>query len=212
MSEQGVYAAIAAVTEDLGKRGIAKERKNQQQGYAFRGIDDVYNALNAALAEHKLCVLPRVLSRSQEERVTHKGTVMYSVVVHVEYDIVHADGSSHTVSVYGEAMDTADKATNKAMSAAYKYMAMQVFCIPTIGIHEDADSTTPEPTRPKPKQHPLDILKDRLTGCHSAQAVEEQARRFWAAAEEGKIRLSEQEKLSAQDAISSRLIELQGAP
>ena len=40
-------------------------------------------------------------------------------------------------------MDSGDKATNKAMSAAYKYAAMQAFAIPTEG-DNDADSTTHE--------------------------------------------------------------------
>jgi hypothetical protein len=40
-------------------------------------------------------------------------------------------------------MDTSDKATNKAMSAAYKYAALQAFAIPTEG-DNDADSHTPE--------------------------------------------------------------------
>jgi hypothetical protein len=38
-------------------------------------------------------------------------------------------------------MDSADKATNKAMSAAYKYACLQTFCIPTEG-DNDADATT----------------------------------------------------------------------
>lgn len=40
-------------------------------------------------------------------------------------------------------MDSGDKASNKAMSAAYKYAAIQTFCIPTEG-DNDADSTTHE--------------------------------------------------------------------
>ena len=35
-----VYQAIAAVMADMAKDGISKDRKNQQQGYAFRGIDE----------------------------------------------------------------------------------------------------------------------------------------------------------------------------
>jgi hypothetical protein len=53
------------------------------------------------------------------------------------------DGSKHTVVTVGEAMDSGDKASNKAMSAAYKYAAFQTFCIPTEG-DNDADSTTHE--------------------------------------------------------------------
>lgn len=139
-----VYAAIAAVTADLSRVGIAKGRRNTQQGYNFRGIDDVYNVLAPALAAHKLCILPRVLNREVTERQTQKGGVLFYVVCAVEFDFVSAeDGSRHTVAVIGEAMDSGDKATNKAMSAAYKYAAMQTFCIPTEG-DNDADATTHE--------------------------------------------------------------------
>lgn len=139
-----VYTAIAEVTAKLAKSGISKDRKNDQQGYEFRGIDDVYNALSSELAAAKLCIIPRVLDRIVTERQTKNGSALFYVVVTVEFDLVSAlDGSRHVARVIGEAMDTADKATNKAMSAAYKYMAMQVFCIPTEG-DNDADATTHE--------------------------------------------------------------------
>lgn len=142
-----VYAAIAAVTADMAKEGIAKGRRNSQQGYQFRGIDDVYNALSPVLAKHKLCILPRVTERRVQERETQRGGVIFYVTVRVEFDFVSAeDGSVHTVCTYGEAMDSGDKATNKAMSAAYKYAAFQTFCIPTEG-DNDADATTPEVSR-----------------------------------------------------------------
>ena len=136
-----VYAAIAAVMEDVGQEGIAKGRRNQQQGYSFRGIDDVYNALAPLLARHHLIIVPRVLTREKTEQTTQKGGILFYVVVQVEFDIVCAsDGSKITACTWGEAMDSADKATNKAMSAAYKYMAMQTFCIPTEG-DNDADAS-----------------------------------------------------------------------
>jgi hypothetical protein len=139
-----VYQAIAAVMADIAKEGIAKDRKNEQQGYRFRGIDDVYNAMSPILAEHKLVILPRVMSRSVTERQNRNGNALFYVTVEVEFDLIHAeDGSKHTIKTFGEAMDSADKATNKAMSAAYKYAAMQAFCIPTEG-DNDADSTTHE--------------------------------------------------------------------
>lgn len=141
-----VYAAIVGVSGELATTGISKSRKNKDQGYNFRGIDDVYNALAPVLARHGLCILTRVLSRAQTERATKSGGTMYSVVVEAEFDVVAAsDASRHVVRTFGEAMDTADKATNKAMSAAYKYMAMQVFAIPTEG-DNDADAATPEDT------------------------------------------------------------------
>jgi hypothetical protein len=161
-----VYGAIAAVTAEMARDGIAKGRRNQQQGYQFRGIDDVYNALSPVLARHRLCILPRVTERVVQERETRNGGVLLYVTVRVEFDFVSADdGSVHMVSTYGEAMDSADKATNKAMSAAYKYAAFQTFCIPTEG-DNDADATTAEVTRrtePRPDQ--------RLFGKPAREAV-----------------------------------------
>lgn len=137
-----VYKAINMVQAELAKEGITKDRKNQQQNYSFRGIDDIFNALSSLLAESKLCILPRCLKRSVIERQTKTGGTIFYVVLKVEFDFVSSiDGSKHTVTTYGEAMDSADKATNKAMSAAYKYACLQAFCIPTEG-DNDADATT----------------------------------------------------------------------
>lgn len=146
-----VYSKIAAVQGELAKVGIGKNNNNAQQNYRFRGIDDVYNALAPLLAKHRLCVLPRMVSRDREERVTikewngqRKESVLFYVTVEAEFDFVSSDdGSIHTVRTYGEAMDSGDKATNKAMSAAYKYAAFMTFAIPTEG-DNDADATTHE--------------------------------------------------------------------
>ena len=149
-----VYEAISNVQGELAKQGIAKDKKNKAQGYQFRGIDELYNALSGHLADAKLCIIPRVLSREITTRKTSKGADWYNVVVDVEFDFVSGeDGSMHTAKSYGEAMDSADKATNKAMTAAYKYMCFMVFAIPTEG--EDADAHTPPDTTPeKPKKEP----------------------------------------------------------
>lgn len=151
-----VYKAIAAVQTALAKQGIAKERTNTQPGqnYKFRGIDDVYAALAPLLSEHGLLVLPRCLSRASTERASAAGKALFSVTVDMEYDLVAAeDGSKHTIRVQGEAMDSGDKATNKAMSAAYKYAAFQTFCIPCEG--DDADEQTHEVQgRPKDAKEP----------------------------------------------------------
>ena len=145
-----VYAAINAVQRELASVGIAKAQQNHHDRYQFRGIDDVYNALAPALARHGLVILPRVTEREVTERSSRSGGAMFYVVLRIEFDFVAAeDGSTHTVVAFGEAMDRSDKATNKAMSAAYKYAAFQTFCIPTEGA-PDADADTPEvsPTAP----------------------------------------------------------------
>jgi hypothetical protein len=141
----GVYEAIKNVMADMSKVGIAKEQKNVSQGFKFRGIDDVYNALSPALARHHLVMLPFIQERQVTERPTRNGGVMLHVVLVVDYTFVcSTDGSFHTVRAYGEAMDSGDKATNKALAAAYKYMCFQAFCIPIQGQGEDADAETHE--------------------------------------------------------------------
>ena len=138
-----VYKAINAVQSELSFVGITKDRRNMQgSGYNFRGIDDVYNAIAPLLAKHSLCILPRVLARECVERSSKSGGALFYVTVEVEFDFVSAeDGSKHTVKTFGEAMDSGDKATNKAMSAAYKYAAFQAFSIPTEA-DNDADAHT----------------------------------------------------------------------
>jgi hypothetical protein len=138
-----VYSAIADVMDALAREGITKNRRNTQgSGYNFRGIDDVYNALSVILAESRLCIIPRVLSRECVERVSKSGGNLFYTTVDVEFDLISAvDGSKHTARTVGEAMDSGDKSSNKAMSAAYKYMAFQTFCIPTEA-DNDADAST----------------------------------------------------------------------
>lgn len=138
-----VYKAINAVQADLAQTGIAKDRTNTQgSGYKFRGIDDVYNAIAPLLARHGLVIIPRMLTRICDERTSGAGKALFYVTIEAEFDFVSSeDGSKHTARTFGEAMDSGDKATNKAMSAAYKYAAFQTFAIPTEG-NPDADSET----------------------------------------------------------------------
>lgn len=156
-----VYQAICAVAKDMATEGISKDRRNQQQNYAFRGIDDVYNALAPRLAQHGLVILPRMVNRTVTERETAKGGVLFYVVVEAEFDFVSSsDGSKHTIKTYGEAMDSGDKATNKAMSAAYKYAAMQTFCIPTEG-DNDADAHTHD-VAPRRQNHAKQFSREDM--------------------------------------------------
>lgn len=180
-----VITAINAITAELAKEGIAKGRTNQQQGFKFRGIEDVYAALANKLADHQLAILPRVLERVTEVRTAKSGGALYSVALHVNYQFVSAlGGATYEASMWGEAMDNGDKATSKAASMAYKYMAFQVFCIPVEG-QDDADHTTPEPTQPEPlqsAQKPASATKTRtllaeealveIASCESLAALQ----------------------------------------
>lgn len=142
MEQKKVYDAISGVASALAEQGIRKEKKQGSQvNYAFRGIDDIYNALAPELVKNKLLILPRYTERTCVERTSKSGGALFYITVRGDFDFVSTeDGSIHTVTTYGEAMDSGDKATNKAMSIAYKYAAFQAFCIPTEETAIDADA------------------------------------------------------------------------
>lgn len=135
-----IYKALAGVIADVGS--VAKDKVNRQQGFKFRSIDDVYNALHPALAKNKVVIIPRVLERKCEVvGKTQKGTDMIKVICKVKFGFYAEDGSNEEAIIYGEGIDTGDKATNKAMAIAYKYACFQVFCIPTEDmVDPDAES------------------------------------------------------------------------
>lgn len=201
-----VYAAIAAVMAEIGTEGISKDRKNAQQGYQFRGIDDVYNALNPILAKNRLVILPRVTSHSQQERQTKSGGNLFYTTVTAEFILACAeDGSTVTISTCGEAMDSADKSTNKAMAAAYKYAAMMAFCIPTEGDH-DADGTTHElaPAAPPPNPEMVKKITDSLPHTNTVIGLENQ----WKSASADLQKLNDVDYATVKAAFAKRKAEL----
>jgi hypothetical protein len=76
-------------------------------------------------------ILSEVLEEKREERKSNAGGNLIYTVLKMRFSFCAEDGSSVQSSVSGEAMDSGDKATNKAMSTALKYALMQTFLIPT---------------------------------------------------------------------------------
>ncbi|VEI69399.1 ERF superfamily [Serratia fonticola] len=171
METKAVYKAISAVASELAEQGIKKSKQQGSQvNYAFRGIDAVYNALAPALVKHKLLILPRCTERTSCERTSKSGGALFYITVRVEFDFVSTeDGSIHTVVTYGEAMDSGDKATNKAMSIAYKYAAFQAFCIPTEETAADPDAEIHQPV----SRTADEILADFTAQAADCQSVKE---------------------------------------
>ena len=71
-----VYSAITAVASALAKEGVPKTRLNSRDQYLYRSIDDVLERLAPLLAEHRLCILPRVLEREACDRLDESGTLL----------------------------------------------------------------------------------------------------------------------------------------
>lgn len=142
-----IYQDICAAMNDI--EAISKQKKNQQQGFLYRGIDDVMNMLHPILAKHGLFIVPEVIEHSREERTTKNHTSMTVSLMKIRYTMYARDGSNISAVVIGEGMDNADKSSNKSMAVAMKYALFQLFCIPTEDMRDnDPDRTTPENSFP----------------------------------------------------------------
>lgn len=129
MEEKKIYSALTEVNKRVG--ALMKSRKNHQQGFMFRSIDDVMNELHSHFAEYGVLVIPEVETYDVAERVTARGGAMFMVRATMKFHFTATDGSFVTIRNVGEAMDSGDKAMNKAMSIALKYALLQLFLIPT---------------------------------------------------------------------------------
>ena len=141
-----IYQSITKIMEEVPS--IGKTQRNKTQGFMYRGIDDVINALQPLLAKNKVFIVPEILEQTREERITSKGGNLIYSICKIKYKFYAEDGSSVEAITIGEGMDSGDKATNKAMAIAMKYALFQVFCIPTDEM-KDPDSETPEQSTKK---------------------------------------------------------------
>ena len=150
-----IHSAMVAIAKEIASEGIGKTRKNQQQHYNFRGVDEVMNAFAPILSKHSVFVRPSFSNRQMLERETKNGGALFYVTLEGSFTFTHEDASEVTVGpFFGEAMDSGDKATNKAMAVAFKYAMFQTFCVPLEGVTGgDADQTTHEV---KPAGKPTD--------------------------------------------------------
>ena len=137
---QAIYPALIEANKKIG--AIAKGSKNAQQGFMFRGVDDVYNELHPVLADCGIVIIPEVVSYEVSEKQGRNGVLLYTRAT-IRHHFTTSDGSYVTTTVVGEAMDSGDKGMNKAMSMALKYSLLQLFTIPTKE-DKDTDKTSHE--------------------------------------------------------------------
>lgn len=140
-----IYKKMSEVMKEIGS--VGKDQKNIAQGFKFRGIDQFVNSLYPALTKHGVFMAPRCVSEDHELREVTRGNGKAGVDKHVtilmEYDFFAEDGSKVTIGpIPAEGLDSGDKATNKALSAALKYALIQTFSIPTEDMAE-GDLETP---------------------------------------------------------------------
>ena len=171
-----IYQQIPKALAEIG--AIGKNKKNQQQGFNYRGVDDVYNRVNPVLAKFGLFMVAEVLEQTREERETKNGTRLIYVVLIMRYRIYASDGSYVETEVIGEGMDSGDKASNKAMSVAYKYALFQLLCIPTETVDPDSEvhpDVLPKGRQAAPRQTPAGSQAPAPRNTAPAAQVSQQA-------------------------------------
>jgi len=142
-----IYGLMAKVLADVQPVGKDHKAPRAAGGYAYRSIDEVYAAMHDALAKHGVVCTPTVLDRHTKYLQAKDKTRVHHVLT-IRYTWTAPDGSSMTSTTVGEAMDSGDKGCNKAMTAAFKYLAFQTLCIPVAGVAIDPESDDPEAALP----------------------------------------------------------------
>ncbi len=157
-----VFEAWSKVMEDV--QAIKKSQRNNapNANYNFRGIDAVMNAVGPVLRKHGVFVVPETATASYRDVLTSTGKPSREATVMVHYRVYGPAGDSFPMCSPGEAMDSGDKGTPKAMSVAYRTVLLQALTIPTD--EPDPDSQTYERAQGTPPQHaPVDDHQVQLT-------------------------------------------------
>lgn len=165
-----IFKIIPKVMGEIG--AVEKERRNLQQNYQFRGIDDFINAVHGPFHRNGIFVVPQVLNSHREERESKTGGTLIYTVLDVKFLFYAPDGSFIEAITKGEGMDSGDKSNNKAMSAAFKYALTQVFAIPTNDESADSESASPEPRSKRAAQAQPAKPKEIPNHAPKAKAVE----------------------------------------
>lgn len=201
-----IFAAIAGVINDIGV--VSKDKVNKQQGFKYRSVDDVYSVLNPALAKNKVFIVPEILEEQRDNVSSRSGSRLTYVILKMKYTIYAEDGSHIETVLKGEAMDSGDKAINKAMAIAYKYLCFQIFCIPV------EDMTDPDSESHELKDDKKDNAEkqDKASGSksrkESEKSKESEQKNSGGSVTEAMVNTirSEQERTGVSDkAILSRL-------
>lgn len=124
-----VIEALANVMTDVV--AIAKTDFNDFHRFNFRGIDTVLDYVGPAFRTHRIVPIPEVRNIHSDDLTAKDGKRKRGVTLTVAYTFYGPRGDSITAVVPGEANDTEDKASSKAMSVAFRTALLQVLAIPT---------------------------------------------------------------------------------
>jgi hypothetical protein len=198
-----IIQALASVMEDV--QSVGKKDRNSAQGFSFRGIDAVVNAVAPALRKHQVIVVPNVLEHEYASvEIGKNRTPMSHVTLKVLYKFIGQNGDYVEAVVLAEAMDSGDKAISKAMSVAFRTALLQSLALPTN--EPDPDASSYERSTPKPSAT-LDDYNTLHAGLLEADTKESLT---LLAQKVSEFNFSEEEKKSLRVVYTKRFTELEG--
>lgn len=174
-----LYKRLLSITEEIGK--IEKTGNNTAQGYKFIEQARVVAEVRVQLAKHGVMIIPETVSRTIERHTTTKTgyqgkpdyeQASYHANVVSRYTLINIDNPEDKIVCEwdaGEALDTSDKATNKAVTASQKSYLMKLF---NISDQDDPDGGSPDvPVEPPKSVRRPAVVGTAVKYVTSAQAA-----------------------------------------
>ena len=135
---QMIYKKIGDILKEI--EPVTKDKKNTQQNYNFRGIEQAVDMLSPILAKHGVFPVTEGIESISSETVQSKsGSAGYHYVNRYTFRFYAEDGSFVKTQADGEAIDYGDKSSNKAYSTAYREALWKLFVVPFAG--DDIENT-----------------------------------------------------------------------
>lgn len=196
-----IQSALASVMEDV--QAVAKKDRNSSQGFNFRGIDAVVNAVAPALRKHKVVVVPTVENFQYDTvEIGKNRTSMGHVVLMVRYRFWGQAGDFIEAVVVGEAMDSGDKAMSKAMSVAFRTALLQALALPTDEPDPDASSYERSEPVASATEEEFNLVHSILTEADTLEALKSGAKKV------SEYNFSEADKKALRAVYTQRTSEL----
>jgi hypothetical protein len=201
MDKPSIFEALNAVAVEVG--AVRKGDRNQQQGFNFRGVDAVVNAVAPALRKAGVVVVPEVLDVEYcTVEVGQRRTPMGHCRVRVRYTWYGPGGDSVASTVVAESMDAGDKASPKAMSVAYRTAILQTLALPTDDPEPDAQ-TYQRSDRDRRENEDLRNSDEAYSPINPAKL----RRRMFALYREANVGNTREERLAFASAVVGRTIQ-----
>lgn len=172
MSEtKPIGVLLAEVSAEVGVVPRGHTMRSGGESYTYRSVDQIQAAAHPHLAARGIVILPEVVRVEREERTARSGSGLHVCHLTVKFTFRGPAGDEAVAVTQGEAQDSGDKATNKAMTAAFKAALSLVLNVPSVETaRSDPDHTASPPGDDRAQARPARQAQRRPSGQPRAEA------------------------------------------